>query len=615
MNSQSLQDKSPDVYKDFFSHHSIVVSAPGSFIWFGDYSVMEGGFAIMQKLPMRVYVGFEVSTSGEVDINDFLYFNTSKQKFESSSMALSMKNSLCKYIRDYLYANGYETGVRINILSEVPPGRGMNMSGALSCAIAIALHVYLGELTPKEIYAWKNVDLGTLIQKINYRFDPVFRLAWKMTAIMHGGISSGSSSFAPFINTPYPFIYFSERRGEFKDNNKYRDIRFPKNFNGDWHIFDQIFYGGIKFEELFFLRNMPNWPVDFGLLYSGDVRMTATTHTSLEDIKEILEDSANLINSKLAPFIDDKPIVPYFYYLTKRYKGRSLWQIYIQPTLVIAIEGLRVFKNLFKKGLAESSIKEFFACINRAADIYRLHNLSCKTFDYISDYLKKEMQKLGDSYGAAVKPIGSGKKGNVLFALAYHGLRDQIHRVIKEMREETKEDIVLDYASWIDGIEENGIKVEQYLDQEIYSEFISPGSVLIEHLNYKGNYHSDIYTYDEYLKILPEVDLLIDEIDNKIYIKGKQLTSKDLHSSSATVEILKFLLAKAGDPVSNKLLPKSGYAKDRNELQSKIITPLNKVIRKKTKKNINLKISGGLCNFTVILGRKGLDIYQLKKIF
>jgi hypothetical protein len=57
MNSQSLQEKFPQVYQEFFSKCPIVVSCPRSFTWFGEQAVRYEGLSLRQNLPLRTYVG------------------------------------------------------------------------------------------------------------------------------------------------------------------------------------------------------------------------------------------------------------------------------------------------------------------------------------------------------------------------------------------------------------------------------------------------------------------------------------------------------------------------------------------------------------------------------
>lgn len=68
--------------------------------------------------------------------------------------------------------------------------------------------------------------------------------------------------------------------------------------------------------------------------------------------------------------------------------------------------------------------------------------------------------------------------------------------------------------------------------------------------------------------------------NGKIYYKGNKLTSQDLSSQSATIEVIKLLLASEKKEISNSELSASSYAKNKNELNSKIIVPLEKWVKR-----------------------------------
>ena len=77
-------------------------------------------------------------------------------------------------------------------------------------------------------------------------------------------------------------------------------------------------------------------------------------------------------------------------------------------------------------------------------------------------------------------------------------------------------------------------------------------------------------------------------ISNKISINGRKLTSEDLHSQTATVDILKILIENTGKDVSNKDFVVSSYSKNKNDMLGKIVLPLIELIEKETGKKMPL---------------------------
>jgi hypothetical protein len=77
-------------------------------------------------------------------------------------------------------------------------------------------------------------------------------------------------------------------------------------------------------------------------------------------------------------------------------------------------------------------------------------------------------------------------------------------------------------------------------------------------------------------------------LNNKIYINGRKLTSSDIHSQTATVDILKILMENIGKDISNKEFAVSSYSKNKNDMQGKIIIPLIELIQKEFGKKLPL---------------------------
>ncbi len=170
----------------------------------------------------------------------------------------------------------------------------------------------------------------------------------------------------------------------------------------------------------------------------------------------------------------------------------------------------------------------------------------------------------------------------------------------------------LGYASWLDGIEEEGVKIEQYLDKKIFSDFVSKNTVRILDVSNKKQVNL-VLSPEEFNKQKNKIDLLLDEKENKIYVRGKMLTSRELHSKKTAINILKILFQNVGKEVSNRELPSSSYSSDRYELQGKITSSLIKIVQKRTKKKFDLKVRGGVVDFFLKFNPSNVKIWLVKK--
>jgi hypothetical protein len=138
-----------------------------------------------------------------------------------------------------------------------------------------------------------------------------------------------------------------------------------------------------------------------------------------------------------------------------------------------------------------------------------------------------------------------------------------------------------------------------------------------------------IGTHGRLIKELPE-GIVFDTIEKKIYIQKRAITHKELFSQSATVDIMNIVCngkckqhrdnsgvvckPYCEPQTSNKALPISGYSKNKNEFLSKITIPLQKLVKKTYKKDLPIKCTGSMTNFTITFGKQLIPIYFIKTI-
>ncbi len=282
---------------------------------------------------------------------------------------------------------------------------------------------------------------------------------------------------------------------------------------------------------------------------------------------------------------------------------------------ISSLEVLLNFREVFEKGLSEKAMRGFFLSVNRYQDLLNVIVSHSAAIEAIENRLKQTLFKYGDEFGVGTKISGGGLKGDVLFVTAYHGIRDSLGKILDELGKEFSLNISLDYASWLDGIEDDAVIVEQDLSAKIYSSFISPGCTFIKHYSSSGYTHTDLYTPEEYERQKAMMSLLLDPIQNEVWIRKQLLVSKEIPTSTSTIKILKILLENLNKEVKNTKFSKSSYTEDRNEFQSKIISPLTRVVHKYLKKEFGAQIHGSLDDFTVKLKQLPFSVHIIEKVF
>lgn len=114
--------------------------------------------------------------------------------------------------------------------------------------------------------------------------------------------------------------------------------------------------------------------------------------------------------------------------------------------------------------------------------------------------------------------------------------RETLLKSLKQIRKDGQ-GVSLYHASWRDGTAWDGVRLEQYLSQEYYSMHAKKGDVFYQ------DSHGNSYCGDYDIILKNEITgILLDEIGGRIYIRGKKLTSRDIHSQNTTIDMLKLLL-------------------------------------------------------------------------
>ena len=101
--------------------------------------------------------------------------------------------------------------------------------------------------------------------------------------------------------------------------------------------------------------------------------------------------------------------------------------------------------------------------------------------------------------------------------------------------------------------------------------------------------------------------------ERKIYINGIKLSSNDLCSQSATIEIFSYLIHHQWRRIDNKQLPTSSYSRSKNQFMSKIIIPFKKIIKKILWYDVQFYHSGNTYEFTMMMWVQPFDIHIITK--
>jgi len=383
------------------------------------------------------------------------------------------------------------------------------------------------------------------------KFSQKFDLAKKIAVQIQTGRTSPATAYCALVGSPYPCIFYQS--------------------GAKWW--------GKSLDELIELPPDPVWPFDFGLIFSGNLVQGAAVISSAEEVKKVASEREREVAK-----------------ITGR-TSLSFWSNYLEMLDQISSQSLLALVNIFKSGANERNIRKFFESLNQYQNMLHFLEISTSNIDRIYSMIHRLSDKLENAVGSGAKITGVGKGGEVLFAMPYGQYREKIKLQINKLN---NLDISLDYASWSDEIESNGVRLEQDLEQEKFFS-ASPAKLLLK--IYDGNQIST-----KFLENIEDAkaDLLLDLTSGKIFYENKSVNSKDLPSQKATCEILGKLL-ESPSKLANTELGK--YSKSRYDLQGKITSPLLKLT------GLRFEITGGVYdNYTLSLKPFDLKIAVVSSV-
>ncbi|MEK9153203.1 MAG: hypothetical protein AAB723_01220, partial [Patescibacteria group bacterium] len=447
INSAVLQKRFPEIYREFFSNCPIVVSAPHFFTWAGEYVGYWGGLMMLQKLPLRFFVGIEfmpLATTPVIQIApESRSYSLQENKFKKDTLDHLAKDRLLDFVNKSFKNKFQKKPIKIHLLSEMPLG-GSGSSGALTAGLATGLALASNAIAPRDIHDWAKQPSSRLIKNKKYRFDFIFRLAWKMLAAYQGDLTSGATIFTALLDSPYPLYYVLK---------KDKAINLPLKAEPPFDLIDQLDFNGGRLNELFNLPARGSWPIDFGLLYLGEPRGHTPFSTSpLEDnIKNLTKFFQN--NFPQAALGQNK----------------QMWQKNCLEVMnFISADVLLKLGRLLSDGHRHDNLREFLRAVDRHQALFLLLGASSNTSEAVNSVIHHQASKI-DDLGAGVKAVSTTKKNIILFIFPAGQMRQTLGDILLLTKKEFSTNPVLGYASWLDGLEQQGIKVEQALAQKIYS--------------------------------------------------------------------------------------------------------------------------------------------------
>lgn len=597
MNSKNLKKTYIQTYEQFFLENQTIISAPFVINRSGDILNNYNGVGIKQKIPLRMYIGYTRTSTKGIVINKIYHLDISEHRFiESNAVEYApyftdINKELEKKYAKLMNAN---EGIQINILSELPRGVGLGFGSILALLLAVVVQKIWGNVDNQTLEEIKSKNINEVISDPYNALHKILVEALRIDKSVYGMIST-ATKLTTFFDGYYPVVSFSEDG--------------DKTLLSEEEIIKRCY--GFKLNHLYKgMRENPYIPMDYGVVYSGKPVLLEqiagnkykTNHTMTQTLKK---EMTRVMGSCFSNLHINR--IPRFYKYFILPETDEFDLTYGNIMWAMSLKILYYMSKIYAETYEETHILHFLDALRkmRQADCVT-RNSSINFLKFIKSFL--ENIKAPQQYIALTPNDSTIMWWSLVFAMPLEWFRKMLVDAVDKTNIEAIWSKLV-YASWIDGIEYEWIKIEQDLSSSRYSEYVDSSSCILKMADGKikiGNCENTIEQY--------KTGVLLDMLNNKMYINGRKLTSEDLHSQTATVDILSLLIENTGKEISNKSLPISSYAKNKNDMLGKIVLPLIELIQKETGKKLPLTCKWSIYDFYIKLNPSDIDIAVVKKI-
>lgn len=596
MNSNNLKKTYFHTYESFFIENSFVVSVPFVMNWSGDVLPNYCGIWLKQQLPLRLYLGYTKTNSKTISINKIHHLDFCEYSFiETKALEYAPYfNDLNKFLQKK-YAKCVEKfgGIEINILSELPRWIGLWFWSLLALGLSLIMNRLEEKIDEKSLLHMKQNNINDQIGDQYSEFYSIFSDALEFDKHIYGMISSGTK-LASFFQSYYPIVSFAE---DYDKSSSQTDVKSKRYF---WFKLNDLYPE---------LREIPYVPVDYGVFYSGKPvlleQIAGNKYKNDGSIsQQIKSETSSLFNflEHLSP-----KQRPRFYKELIEPERDEFTHTYGKLMGIMSLRMLYFMAKVYRNGYDENSMLLLIETLKKVRQADSATKSSSNSFlKVIKTFL--ERFEWGAKYLSIAPNDSTIMWWSLLFMVPLEGFRKPIINVVESMAKDFPWSKLV-YSNWLDGIAYEWVIIEQDLKNNIYSDFIDGRNCIVKRTNGK------IIVWDCTTLIENNKQwLLLDTLNNKIYLNWEKLTSQDLHSQSATIEILKMLLENPGKDIHNKELPLSSYSKNKNDMIGKIVAPLLSLIETRIWKKLPLICKGSLYDFTIRLNNSDIEMIVLTSI-
>jgi mevalonate kinase len=589
MNGQAIRTKFRHLYRAFHGRCDVVCSAPICYFLAGDGLVQFGVPALVQKLPLRAYVGLEMSdddpgvTWGTCQMYDprqelFVEYNCSQPAMQRVTDWL---NSMRREI-----APRYTHGAKIHVLLESPFGDGVPHAattvGAVMASLAACFQLHGSQLKVKEV--------SGCCQSQGPLFENLFRLAWRLTQELQSGYSlwNGADVFCALMPSAYPVLYLTEPRmvppGDDADGS-------TTQCGGGHCDVEKAQYHGLGIDRLAKSAHAWHWAFDFALIDTGLPKRAYDAAQASLALPMRMEDFAEWFLMHMASLVPSLRQNPLTSRTSPSRLSAKIWQAQLDTARVISWHMLFTLVSMLGSTFRGDRMQLLAADIDRCHHYLQSLGLCDPEIEDFRDRLRQAIPGVL-RHSVGLKLAGAGKGGGIALLCPSGLLRDLLDPFVERLRSEGFHGARVEYASWVDGYEEDGLTVNQCVKEGLFDASLGQEYSTAMLWNGVGEPKVRVVSDGEVPRLIESHDVVALTKERAIYVAGERIRSKDgLHSATYTAKLLFSLLDNPRLKLQPKQMPKDYcYSIERAELQSKIVGPLRRIIQEKTGRKLDLKV-------------------------
>lgn len=598
MRSTNILFNNNETYKNFFQNNNIVISStnvlsrwPWIWHWINK-------FIIKQKIPTKTYCWINEDNTWKIEFDDCFNFDSTKNEFYKTSFSQSIEkiNKIKKIIWNFLSNNNFKKWLKFSFLAENPSWHWFSFYSVSSCLISLWVHILLWKIN-------SNILENNTIEN-SHELSEIYFLWWEISKYLSNWDSSWSTHYVCISKNSFPILYMNkinqDNEDEYNDYNieilKQKKIRY-NDLNVD------------KFDLWKFLNNwekLNNLPIDYWVLnfwikYNYD-QNKFITKWFLDEFNELQEFIVDIFKENKIENIQEYQ----FYQSFDTNMKKNLTNImYIQYLKI-----LKWFHWMIRYQFNEKRIEEFIEIINST---WIMQSLLEKNNFLLSEILIKfEKLKLYKDEQIWLMPLNTWKSWwSILFVTKFWKSRETLGKTIENLIKNWYDNLFLEYCSYRDWFCDDWLKIEQYLSNWDFSNFVKKDDVIL----IKNWKQKNIVSYITFLKEY-KTWILFDKIKNKIYINWIKINSKDIHSQTIAIELFDVLIENLWNEIFSKNLTYSSYTKNKNEMLWKILMPFKKLLIDKYNINLEIECMWSLTEYYVKLKKlPDIDIFIVKNFY